>query len=493
MWLAIVSAVLFSGCAVSLAPGYQVQKESLTVRFVPGSQPHLAVTAAYRLKNTGVSSLTFIDVNLPGIKEFGRAGLHVQINGREAVAHREQGAHSEVTVPQPQPAAPQSLWHVSLSSPWRQKQRIDINFQYDLAVSLATDPRIFVGTDAFYLNSSGWMPALQEPKVLFALSLNRANPTNFAVIVPTDFRVYASGRLRGISKRNAQAEHRFQIGLSDFGACVFAGRYQQQTATVNGNKIQFWTFQPAAVAEIQKSAAQISDAENIYNRNFGRLPKSMRAIYDIQLPLRAPANSYAWRNAEASLLPGVVYSTRSRIPDANFFWLRIAKTLGVSPRSIQLAHTWFGHLIFPHSEAWLLGEGLSFYAATSAAQSGQARAKIIQSVLADYDRQRTRAVEKPIASLAPADPDAQLRLGADKMDLFFFALEDRCGRQNVTHAIAHMVYSLQGQAYGYSDFRAALEEECQQHLAPVFRRWLNQARIPRTFRARYENTDGEQK
>jgi len=486
LWLAIVSATLFSGCAVSIAPGYHVQKESLTVRFVPGSRPHLAVTAVYRLKNVGMSSLNFIDVNLPGVKSFGRTDLRVQINGRETAAHREKPVHTEVSASEPQGlAAPQSFWRISLSSAWYKKQSILINFKYDLDASHATDPRIFVGTDAFYLNDSGWMPALQEPKALFGFSLTRANSTSFTVVVPPYFRVYAGGRPRGITKRNSETGHRFQIRLSDFDAYVFAGRYQQKTVTVGSNKIQFWTLQPAASTEIQKSAAEISDAASFYNKNFGQLPKSVRAFYDIQLPPQAPANSYLWRNAEASLLPGTVYSTKSRIHDTSFFWQWPAKLLSVSPFSIQLAHTWFGHLIFPHGNAWMLGEGLSFYAATSVAQGGQARAKIVQSVLTDYSRRHARAVEKPIASISPDDPDAQLRLGADKMSLFFFALEDRCGSQNVTHAIAHMVYSLRGQAYGYSDFRAALEEECQQHLAPVFRRWLDQAGIPRAFRARY--------
>ncbi|MGH9709331.1 MAG: hypothetical protein ACRD37_02135, partial [Candidatus Acidiferrales bacterium] len=71
--------------------------------------------------------------------------------------------------------------------------------------------------------------------------------------------------------------------------------------------------------------------------------------------------------------------------------------------------------------------------------------------------------------------------------LFLFALEDRCGRENVEHAIAHMVYALRGQEYGYMDLRVALEQECRQDLSSMFATWLDQKGIPADFRARYQN------
>jgi aminopeptidase N len=53
-----------------------------------------------------------------------------------------------------------------------------------------------------------------------------------------------------------------------------------------------------------------------------------------------------------------------------------------------------------------------------------------------------------------------------------------------------MVYALRGQQYDYSDFRAALEQECHQNLSNFFDVWLRQKGIPDDFRARYENASG---
>ncbi|MFZ3247060.1 MAG: hypothetical protein WA185_18460, partial [Candidatus Acidiferrales bacterium] len=85
---------------------------------------------------------------------------------------------------------------------------------------------------------------------------------------------------------------------------------------------------------------------------------------------------------------------------------------------------------------------------------------------------------------------AQIELRSTKMELFLFALEDKCGPQNLTHAISDMVYALRGEEYGYSDFRAALEQQCHQDLDGFFRQWLTQPGIPPDFRARYENAGG---
>ncbi len=122
-------------------------------------------------------------------------------------------------------------------------------------------------------------------------------------------------------------------------------------------------------------------------------------------------------------------------------------------------------------------------------KAGTSRNGEIVSSLEDYDRDRTGAVEKPLAFLAPSDPEDQLQIGGDKSRLFFFALEDKCGRENLEHAIAHMVYALRGQEYGYTDLRAALEQECHQDLSSMFAAWLDQKGIPADFRARYEKSN----
>ena len=73
-----------------------------------------------------------------------------------------------------------------------------------------------------------------------------------------------------------------------------------------------------------------------------------------------------------------------------------------------------------------------------------------------------------------------------KEEMFLVALEDRCGHENLRHALRHLAQSLRGSKYGYDELRSALEQECRQDLGPMFREWLAETGIPDDFRARYE-------
>ena len=70
--------------------------------------------------------------------------------------------------------------------------------------------------------------------------------------------------------------------------------------------------------------------------------------------------------------------------------------------------------------------------------------------------------------------------------MFFVALEDRYGKENVRRALAHLVRSLRGSRFGFAELRSALELETQQNLGDFFRLWLDQTGIPPEVRARYE-------
>ncbi|MGB9069332.1 MAG: hypothetical protein WCC21_12255, partial [Candidatus Acidiferrales bacterium] len=60
-----------SACAVPLAPGYRIVKESREVRFVPGPPPTLDVRSVYTLQNSGTAELAFVDAILPAEQAYG--------------------------------------------------------------------------------------------------------------------------------------------------------------------------------------------------------------------------------------------------------------------------------------------------------------------------------------------------------------------------------------------------------------------------------------
>jgi hypothetical protein len=468
-----LAAISVCGCGVPVAPGYKIQKESLTIHFISGNPPHLAIRADYRLANIGNSPLHFIPVELPGEKDFGFANLGAQIDGKDVA-------------PQHNPHEDAEDWRIPLSTPWRQKEKINLALSYDLAASAPTDPRIFVAANTFYLNDSGWFPAFMGFKAFLSPSVTRPHSIDVSAVVPSHFLVTASGQLRGEKKHAGEIEHRFRIGKSDFNPYVLAGQYQQQIVSTAGVTVAIWTFKPIPADQAQKTAAQIAATGKFYVQNFGPLPSSVKAIYDIQPSEKVSAENLDW----GRLLPGVVYDwtldpSNSLGADLNSF------ISGVTGR-MQLGNTWFGHMIVADPEAWILGGGLSEYAwdILDEGKTASSRADAVHSILAAYDDERSKAVEKSIISLTSAGSQDQLQIGGDKMQLFFFALEDKCGQQNVTHAIAHMVYALRGGEYGYPEFRSALEQQCHQDLAEFFRTWLAKPGIPPDFRARYDQSGG---
>lgn len=466
-----LAAILICGCAVPLAPGYQIKKEALAVHFVSGNPPHLSVHVEYTLANTGSTPLHFIDVALPSFTSFGSANFRAQINGNE--------------VPFLAPSDVDAQMRIPLPSAWRQKQKLALAFSYDLAATSPADPRILLSSKMFLLNDSGWVPALLPYKAFLAPQISRPNRVDLSILVPASFRATASGQPRGVKKQNGELDYHFRIGKSDFDPYVIAGEYNEQRVSTSNDPVVLWTFASIPSAQAQQAAAQISSAASFLSQNFGSLPKSIRAIYDIEIP---SGTSSSLKNAHLFAPPATIIDSsgdsreNSRLPAP-------ALPAARSTAAEQLADTWFSHVIRPRADAWTLAPALSAYAVVQAQNpNSTSRSARITSAFADFSRMSSQAAEKPVLSLTHNDPAAQQELAAAKLQLFFAALEDKCGQQNLTHAIAHMVYALRGGEYGYPEFRSALEEQCHQNLAEFFRVWLTQPGIPLDFRARYGNS-----
>jgi hypothetical protein len=459
---AALFAILVCGCSTPIAPGHKIQKENLSVHFISGSPPHLAIRADYRLANIGNAPLEFIGVTLPGEKEFGRASLRAEIDNKEITP--QHNLHEAV-----------DDWRIPLGASWQQKQKINLSLSYDLATQTPTDPRIFVAANTFYLNDSGWFPALMGFKTFLSPSITRPDPTELSIIVPAGFRVTASGQLRATKKQNGETEYRFRIRKADFDPYILAGQFNVQRAP--SANVVFW-FAQSLPADWQQSASALSQTLQFYVQLLGPLPRDNSVIYAIAAPAASSPHSQ---------FPPVAPPAAIFIPEA---WLTnrpLAANVPSLPDDESLAATWFSHLLTPRPEAWLLSNGLSIYAALEEQQHSNiaSRSAQISGAMHEFEEARKQAVERPITNLSPTDSQVQLRIGAAKIELFFFALEDQCGQQNVTHAIHDMVYALRGEDYGYNDFRAALEQDCHQDLDGFFRAWLAQPGIPPDFRARY--------
>ncbi|MGB7025455.1 MAG: hypothetical protein WBD73_16820 [Candidatus Acidiferrales bacterium] len=478
--LLVVALICLSSCAVPLAPGYQIEKQSITVRFIPGAPPHLAIRAEYRLANVGTEPLDYIELALPSKRGFGLANLRVKSDGREVTPQRERSetsgpAEGETTVSEMLP----ETWRIPFESRWSRRQHKNLVLEYDLAATPATDPRISIASNAFYLNDSGWFPDPISAKALFAKNVVRPDPSELTVDVPTNFVATASGEPRGTRKAGGGTEFRFRQHNDDFDPFVVAGQYTKQF--VPSANVIFWSAEPLP-ANLQQPADALAQTFQFYAHLLGPLPRANSTIHVISSDTAPMEREFL--TAFEDLPPSTLVAGQS-LNNATF-----AAEFPTHAAEEGLVATWFTHLVKPRPEAWPLASSLEAYAADLADQqraNGTSRAAEIFSRLLQFAKMNEMAVESPVESLTPDAAPAQVRLSEIKIVLFFFALEDKCGRENVERSLAHMVYALQGQEYGYTDLRVALEQECHQDLSSMFAAWLDQKGIPADFRARYQN------
>ena len=69
--------------------------------------------------------------------------------------------------------------------------------------------------------------------------------------------------------------------------------------------------------------------------------------------------------------------------------------------------------------------------------------------------------------------------------LFFYALQDRYGREVFRKAISHMLYARRERGFELSDLIAAFEQETHQNVAEFVRLWMKHPGVPEEFRTRY--------
>ena len=74
-----------------------------------------------------------------------------------------------------------------------------------------------------------------------------------------------------------------------------------------------------------------------------------------------------------------------------------------------------------------------------------------------------------------------------KSFLFFYALQERYGREAFRQALDHMLSARHGRGFNLSDLIAAFEQETHQNVAEFVRLWMKRPGVPDEFRARYEN------
>jgi len=461
-------------CAVPLAPGYKILKESREIRFTPGDMPEVRLNAHYTLKNSGTTNLEFIDIDLPDEKIYGRSDLRVEWDGRAATL---------VSLPEEYHSSASSALRMAFDSAWKRGQVGELAVEYGFRSPADIGDRITVGAEDFHLGSRGWSPALQPPKHFLSPYPRRPDVTTFTVVTPNGFQALGGGRLKGRKQSSGGTEYRFELQRNDLTPSLLAGRYVTSSSGAKASGIVFWTLEP--LKEDPRAAGEkIMTVWKALESDFGPLDKNIRVPHIVEsATLREHVEGEAGPGAAA--FPGGVLVNPALLSlglDSDTFQARVTHAL---------AHNWFGdEVYFGRFTALGLGEGLPEYAtivAEEAANGAAGRRRRVTEYLRDYDDGRNQAEENPLGVSALSDPPQQRRIALAKAALFFVAVEDDCGEKPMRDGLRELITLLRGQEVDYDTLRSQLEQSCGKSLAGLFRVWLNDKGIPPDFRTRYED------
>lgn len=471
----LLLALFASACAVPLAPGYQIIKESRQVQFVSGEPAKLRVREQYTLENTGTEDLAFVDVVLPEQPAFGRTDVRAELNGHPA----------SITPlpPEYQDAEPDAM-RIPLDPAWARRQTRQLVIEYTLASPQDSGARMTLGGTSFHLGSRGWYPRLQPPKRVLAPYPNPPKVVDFSVRVPEDFVVLARGTPKGKKTAGNQIEYRFELDRESKASYVVAGKYAAWPAGGKSPATVFWTTEPLK-DDPASAAQQILAAWNALGKDFGPLDKNISGPHIVESPeLRGHLTLETAPAAVAFPGGALVNPAALALGTASDPFLEIV--------THALAHEWFGDTMYVSPAAAVgMGEGLPEYATIvlDEARSGaDGRRKRVAEYLRRYDDASKDAPETPLGEVMIGDAVGPRRIALAKAPLFFVALEDACGEEPMRTGLAHLLASERGLEAGYADLRAALEQSSNRDLARMFRLWLNEKGIPQDFRDRYQGS-----
>jgi hypothetical protein len=466
----LVWIFLASGCVQPLGPGFHFadrQAEVLVSEGAPG-RIHLKVTD--QLLNAGDRSLHSLEVRLPEAPSFGAQNLRVLVNGTEVSPQRSSKTdYRRMRAP--------------FDPPWGQNETRQIVTEWDLMPEPSARATIAASENGFYIADETALPLWQTPNGVFAKGSVRPDKNLLTVFAPPDFRVLAPGKPLKSAPEGSWVTHPFLTGPQfDFFPYIVAGRYQEKIVRSRAGQVQFWTFQPIAEKAAQNAADRLSMSMKALAEFFGPASGETSTVRIIEAPVELPPE-FSGQDA-----PGGISIPEGALLDPRSFAQGIAGEPTMQLAEYELARTWFGWRVRPEPKAQILmGRGVGLFGLVVIAQNGgQAqRRRMIASLLERYDEAREIAQDKRLMEPPLGYSHAERVSTGYRAALFFVALEDVCGHDNLKTALRDIIRTRAASSTGYEELRAAAESASGKDLAEMFRTWLVQPGIPGDFRVRY--------
>lgn len=448
-----------------LGPGYSIENQEIRVQFQPAADPRIRVDSVYQLRNTGTRPMSSLQLRLPGRRRF-------------RLAQSQATWDSVSLVQQTSPENPRDTL-LSLHQPWKVSETHALHLSAEFQTPAAGDPGFSFSSDAFFLPSEGWAPELLPSLGLFGTGGVPPKQWRLLVQVPSGFLVHTSGRSSKTSRAGSEITLLSVQRPEDNYPFVVAGRYKEAALDAGKEKVLLWTRTGEQSTSLRQSADALVRAIQAYNTAFGSRSQNAQPFWIVECPVLAGCFS-AQESSYASLLgaePGAASSEMASLDTLMIDFSGGAPKLAASAPS--LAASWLGY-----------GQNPGFYEQQPPLSAFPAFASALGQEAIEGASYRTETIRRalrmiPRSAVARKQEDESVLRA--KSFLFFYALEERYGRDVFNRAASHMLSARRGHGFDLDDLIAAFEEETHQNVAEFVRLWMKHPGVPDEFRAHYQD------
>jgi hypothetical protein len=457
-------AILWAaGCVAPLGPGYTIEKQEIRVHFLPSPEPHILIESDYQLKNSGNQPLASLEVRLPGRRRFHFA---------EPKASWDNAALNEKAVP----SDPRNTL-LKFPQPWAIGSSHTLHLSVEFQLSAPGGPGLSFASDAFFLPSEGWSAELLPAHGFLATGGVPPKKWELQVRVPDGFVVHTSGGKVKTSRGGVELTVHALQTPEDRYPFVIAGRYTETQIVSGNNKVLLWTRSAQDAAALRQSSDALARTIQSYDTVFGTRGKDAHPLWIVECPVVAGCftqlNSVNAELLERESKPTAeLASLDTLLVDLTAGTPKLAETVAPS-----LASSWLGY-----------GQNPGFFQQDPPLSEFSAFAASVGREAINGPSVRVETIRRALR-LIPRDTGAQKKDTGDvlraKSFLFFFALQDRYGKDVFRNAVHHMLDARRGGGFDLDDLIAAFGEETHQNVAEFVRLWMKHPGVPADFRARY--------
>jgi len=457
-----------ASCVAPLGPGYTIEKQQIQVHFVAAPEPRIRIEADYLLKNTGNQPLSDLELRLPGRRRFHYDEPRATWDGATlAIGTSEDNPRNSV---------------VTFSHAWALSARHTLHFSYQLEPPRPGETALSFAPDAFFLPAQGWSPELLPPRGLFSKGGVPPDKWELRVHLPERFLVRTSGEKSKTSNSRGEMILCAMQGRKDPHPFVIAGRYTSTQTGAGKEKVFFWTRKAQNSASLRPMSEALARTIEAYDSVFGNRGKDSSATWIVECPVVAGCFTSFNSSIARILNEDTIEPTTAEMisPDAMMVNLDQDTPKFAAAAAPSLAASWLGYAQNPgfYGQDPPLSAFPAFAAAIGreAAEGVDSRVETIRRVLRLIpEKGEPRRTEAPNVVHA-------------KSFLFFYALQDKYGREVFRDAVRHMLEARQERDLKLSDLIAAFEQETHQNVAEFVRLWMKRPGVPEEFRVRYVGT-----